>query len=106
MNANGYSAYSTPVKAVPLGKATVTAALSNGSPKISWKAVTGATKYAVYRSTAKDGTYKLIKTTTALSYTDTSTSLVKGKTYYYKVKAVNTYGYSAFSNVVYKKVTR
>ena len=102
VNANGYSAYSTAVTAVPLGKATVSASLSNGNPKISWKAVSGATKYAVYRSASSDGTYKLIKTTENLYYTDTSTALIDGKNYYYKVKAVNSYGYSAVSS--YAKV--
>jgi len=59
---------------------------SAGKPRLTWKAVSGASKYWVYRATSKNGTYKLIKTTTGTSYTNSSA--VNGKTYYYKVKAV------------------
>ena len=102
----GYAEYSAYVKVVPLAKPVVSASLSQGNPEITWEAVKGATKYRIYRSDAKDGTYKLIKTTLGLSYADTSSELVDGNNYYYKVKAVNTYGYSAFSNTVNKKVSR
>ncbi|MBR3976146.1 MAG: C40 family peptidase [Clostridia bacterium] len=103
---SGYADYSGYTAVAPLGKPTVTSSLSNGNPKISWKAVTGATKYSIYRSDSLNGTYKLIKTTEGLSYTDTSSALVNGKAYYYKVKAVSAKGYSASGNVVYKKVAR
>ena len=43
-------------------------------------------EYEVYRATSKDGTYKLMKTTTKTSYTNTGAEA--GKTYYYKVKAI------------------
>ena len=58
-------------------------------------------KYGVYRSTSKNGTYSLKKTTTSTSYTDTSA--VAGKTYYYKVKAIgsNTSANSAYSSIKY-----
>ena len=89
-----------------LAKPTVSITTSNGKPKITWKAVTGADKYYVYRST--DGkTFKHFATTTKLSYTNTSAK--KGTKYYYKVKAVytaNTKANSAFSTVVSIKATK
>ena len=56
--------------------------------KISWKKVSGASGYKIYRSTSKNGKYANIKTITSgstLSYTNSGLS--KGKTYYYKVIA-------------------
>ncbi|MDO5521454.1 MAG: GH25 family lysozyme [bacterium] len=55
------------------------------SVKVTWSKVNGATGYKVYSSTAKNGTYKLIKTTTATNYTNTK--LAYNKTVYYKVTA-------------------
>ena len=80
---------------------TVTGTLSSkGKPALSWKSVDGAAKYQVYRSTSKDGTYKLVKTTTSLKFTDSKATA--GKTYYYKVMAVaeNSEANSAYSPVV------
>lgn len=66
---------------------TLSSVASSGSIKASWKKVEGAVKYKVYRATSKNGNYKLIKTSTGTSCTDTS--VVAGKTYYYKVIAVH-----------------
>ena len=52
--------------------------------KISWKAVSGAASYRVYRKTV-EGDWKLIKTTTSTSYTDTEGR--SGVTYLYTVRA-------------------
>lgn len=58
---------------------------SSGKPQLKWKAVTGASKYWIYRST--DGVnYKYYDCTTKTSYTNGSVTV--GTTYYYKVKAV------------------
>ncbi len=59
-----------------------------GSPKLTWDKVDGAEKYQIYRATSKNGTYKLMKTTTSTSYTNTSAK--EGTTYYYKVKAIHS----------------
>ena len=71
-----------------------------GNPKLTWDAVEGAVKYKVYRAESADGEYKLMKTVTGTSYTNTSN--VAGTTYFYYVVAVceNTAGNSAASNVV------
>ena len=87
--------------------APVVAISINGSynkPMISWEAVDGASKYAIYRST--DGkNFKYYDTTAKLSYTNISTT--SGTTYYYQVKAIcasSSYGDSAFSNAASIKV--
>ena len=67
---------------------TLTNVASTGKITVSWNKIDGATKYQVYRSTAKDGEYTLLKTTTATSLTNTSVEA--GITYYYKVVAVAT----------------
>lgn len=73
---------------------------SNGKPRLSWNAVPGAVKYEVYRASSKNGTYKLLKTVTGTSLTNTSAE--SGTTYYYKVVAVasSSAADSASSSVV------
>ena len=89
-----------------LAKPTVSITTSNGMPKITWKAVTGADKYYVYRST--DGKiFRYYDSTTMLSYTNTGAK--KNTKYYYKVKAIcsaNTNANSAYSAVVSIKATK
>lgn len=68
---------------------TVKITTSSGHPKISWKAVNGASKYNIYRST--NGTsFTLYTSTTKTSFTNGKTTI--GTTYYYKVKAVSASG--------------
>ena len=71
-----------------------------GNPKLNWDKVDGAIAYKVYRAESANGSYKLMKTVTGTSYTNTSN--VAGRTYYYYVVAVaeNTAANSAASNVV------
>ena len=61
---------------------------SSGKIKLSWKSVSNATGYKVYRATSKNGTYKSLKTVTATTYTDSSAKA--GKKYYYKVVAIHS----------------
>ena len=91
----------TPKPAAPVVKIGNSA--SSGKPQLTWNAVSGATSYKVYRATSQKGTYSLLGTVTATSYTNTGAKA--GVTYYYKVKAVNSAGESAFSNVVSGKTT-
>ncbi len=64
---------------------TVSINRSNGKPKLSWKAVSGAKKYWIYRST--DGkNFKYFDSTTRTSYTNSGAA--SGTKYYYRVKAV------------------
>ena len=86
----------TPKPAAPVVKIGHSAA--SGKPMLTWNAVSGATSYKVYRATSQKGTYSLLGTVTATSYTNTGAKA--GVTYYYKVKAVNSAGESAYSNIV------
>ena len=91
----------TPKPSAPVVKIGNSA--TSGKPMLTWNAVSGATSYKVYRATSKSGTYSLLGTVTATSYTNTGAKA--GTTYWYKVKAVNSAGESAFSNVVSGKTT-
>ena len=89
-----------------LAKPSVSITTSNGKPKLTWKAVTGADKYYVYRST--DGkNFSYWDSTTKTSYTNLSAK--KNTKYYYKVKAVcasNSNANSAQSSAVSIKATK
>ena len=66
--------------------------------KVTWKKVTGATGYYVYRKVS-GGSYSKVKTITSgstVSWTDTTAA--NGKTYSYKVKAYASTGASAYSS--------
>ena len=91
----------TPKPAAPVVKIGHSAA--SGKPMLTWNAVSGATSYKVYRATSKSGTYSLLGTVTATSYTNTGAKA--GTTYYYKVKAVSSAGESAYSNIVSGRAT-
>ena len=84
----------------PTMKATVNA---NGTFKLSWSAVAGATAYELYIKQA-DGSYKLMKTTTATSFTTAFATY--GKQFSYKMRAVKGNTKSAYSNVVNAKNTK
>ena len=75
---------------------------SQGRPTLTWKAVSGAAKYEVYRARSKDGTYTKYSSTTGTAYTNSS-YLTSGTTYYYKVRALDANGnagpYSAVVSV-------
>ena len=91
----------TPKPAAPVVKLGNSA--TSGKPMLTWNAVSGATSYKVYRATSQNGTYSLLGTVTATSYTNTGAKA--GVTYYYKVKAVNSAGESTYSNVVSGRAT-
>lgn len=107
-----YSPYSSMVSAVPVlavpSKITLSK-VSSTSIKASWYKVSEASGYELYRATSRTGTYSKVRTITSgstISYTNTS--LTRGKTYYYKVRAYKTVSgkkiYSSFTNIVYYKL--
>lgn len=63
---------------------------------IQWKITSGGEKYNLYRSTGNE--YTLLTTTDENIFLDTA--VVRGKTYYYKVSAVNKFG---VGNLSYEK---
>ena len=73
---------------------------SQGRPTLTWKAVTGAAKYEVYRARSMNGDYIKYSTVTGTSYTNTS-YIEDGNTYYYKVRALDANGTAgAWSSIV------
>ena len=91
------------VAAQPVPEVVFGHSAASGKPQLTWKAVSGAASYKVYRATSKNGAYSVINTTKALTYTNTGAAL--GTTYYYKVEALNAAGKSlGFSAVVEGKV--
>ena len=67
---------------------SVSITTSKGKPKLTWKAVKGADKYYIYRST--DGkNFKYYNETDEAGYTNYSTNI--GTTYYYKVRGGQDY---------------
>jgi hypothetical protein len=81
------------------------------SAKLTWKKVTGATGYEVYRSTKKKSGYKkvaTIKKASTVKYT--KKKLKKGKTYYFKIRAYRTVNgknvYSKFTSAKKVKIKK
>ena len=72
------------------------ASSSYNSINISFSAVTGASKYEVYRATFSSGSYTLISTITGGSYKNTG--LTTNKVYYYKVRAYKMVGTAKVSS--------
>jgi len=72
---------------------------SSKNVKVTWSKVTGASGYELYRADKRGGASKLVKSTTAVQFTNTG--LKKGTTYYYKVRAYKLDG----TKKVYSKWT-
>lgn len=102
------------LKAVPTKKQEIAAfkkktprirsvkAVNSTSLKISWKKVSGASGYVVYKATSPKGKYKKIKTVKrGTKYT--SGKLKKGKKYYYKVRAYKTIDKKKYYSKLSKK---
>jgi lactocepin len=97
---SGKAVVATPKIATKAGKRQIT---------VSWKKVSGANGYVIYRSTKKSSGYKkiaVVKKGSTLKYINKK--LKKGKRYYYKVKAYRTVSgkkyYSVASSASQKKV--
>ena len=82
-------------------KVTVTST-SKGKPRLTWTSCANAKKYQVYYSTSKSGTYRQLISTSGKAVNHNSA--VKGKRYYYKVRAVGNVSSAcgAFTPVVSK----
>ncbi len=99
--ASAYSAVVGAVNRVALQTPSMKAAVNNnGTFTLSWGSVAGAEKYELYIKQA-NGSYKLMKTTTANSFTTAVAAF--GKQYSYKMKAVRQNLSSAYSAAVSQK---
>lgn len=78
------------------------------SAVIKWKKVSSATSYVIYQSKSSKGTYKKIATVSSKKTSYTHKKQKKGKTYYYKVRAVkkanSVTAYSPYSKSVKVKI--
>lgn len=101
-NYGGYSYISSarPVLSNPSSFSTY--ALSGRRAKTSWRSISGASGYEVFRSTSKYGRYSCVASTRSTSYTNKG--LVKGRYYYYKIRAYRYVGkskvYSSYSRII------
>jgi hypothetical protein len=70
--------------------------------KLSWTVSTGASDYSLERSTTSSSAgFAVLSGAGALATTTWSDSTVAGsKTYYYRVRAHNSAGYSPYSNAL------
>lgn len=78
-------------------KPKVTVSVTAKTVTISWKKAKKAKKYQIFRATKKNGKYKRIKTTKALSFKNTG--LTTGKMYFYKVRSISGKRKSSFTKV-------
>ncbi len=91
------------ITVTPPKSSSLSVSVSASKPKLTWKKVTGAQGYEVWRSDSYDGEYICVATITsgsAVTWTDTATA----SNLYYKVRAYRgtNYGtaYSPFTSVV------
>lgn len=89
---------------------TLSAQAGNEMALLTWKAVSGATGYQIYRSTKKSSGYTRIKTVSSKTKSYTNYLLTANKTYYYKVRSYKktgkTYKYGKFSTVKAVKIKK
>ncbi|MBO5302736.1 MAG: N-acetylmuramoyl-L-alanine amidase [Lachnospiraceae bacterium] len=80
---------------------------SKSQLKITWKKVKNVTKYQIFRSETKDGTYTRIKTVSSKTSYYVDKTVMPQKKYYYKIRAyasgLDGKSYSAYSIVKGKK---
>lgn len=99
------------IKAAKAKKAKITKAVALKSHKIKlkWKKVSGVTGYQIYCAKSKNGKFRKVATVKKASSTKwTSPHLIKGKTYYYKIRPYTrisgkTY-YGKWSKTIHRKV--
>jgi uncharacterized protein (DUF1800 family)/fibronectin type 3 domain-containing protein len=112
-NANGSSVASAPVNAMPVAPPALpppavptglAATPGNAQVSLLWNAVSGATGYRLFRSTAQ-GTPGVAVVTNMPATAFVNTGLTNGTTYFYSVAALNANGGSAPSAQVSAKPT-
>lgn len=92
-----FGGYSKKVSIRRMARPELTVKNKGKNIQLKWTSVKGVKVYKIYRKTGS-GSYKLIGTTTSRSFKDTDVKA--GKTYAYKVKAVNGSDKSAASQQI------
>ena len=88
---NGYGSYSAAKSGRLLSGTSISKIQTTASTKLklTWKKAADAEGYKLYRSTSRNGKYRLIKTINSGKKTSyTNTKLTPGKTYYYKIQVI------------------
>lgn len=107
-NSAGFSSYSNAVTVTtqappppPAAPGSPTVSLSGRTATISWTDVAGETSYQLVREVlnTKNNTWSATTTTLAANTTSRSEGLSRGKTYRYKIRAVNASGSSDYALV-------
>lgn len=83
------SAYSETVSCLCIcGQPAVSISISSatGKPSLSWKAISGAVSYDIYRATSADGPFELLVNQTGVTFSDTTAA--PETNYWYKVNAL------------------
>jgi fibronectin type 3 domain-containing protein/regulation of enolase protein 1 (concanavalin A-like superfamily) len=104
-NALGDSAYTSEVNATtpgppPTPGGLTASAVSGTQVNLSWADVATETGYKIERKTDSSGVYAEIATVGAGVTTYNNTGLTPGTSYFYRVRATNTWGDSAYSTEV------
>lgn len=109
-----YSAYTKDVKAKPILAKVSGVKVNNGKKRtatVTWKKVSGANGYCVYRATSEKGKYtqqKMLKGNGAVKYIDKKVK--KNKKYFYKVRAYRSVSgrtvYGAYASTVKVKIKK
>ena len=100
-----YGEYTAVLPGAPLKTPAVTVKSTTfDTITVSWKKLTGASGYEIYRCETKDGVYTLLSTVSGNANTKhNDTTVVTDKTYYYKVRAYKEIGavkfYGAYSGI-------
>jgi fibronectin type 3 domain-containing protein len=105
VGASGTSGLSSEVSATPrisppAAPVGLTATKGNRTVALKWTATSGATSYNIYRGTAAGAEHTTPIATGIKTPSFTNIGLTDGKTYFFKVAAVNAGGRSPLSNEV------
>ncbi len=102
-----YGKYSKVASGTTMDNPMISSIKSKSSKElvISWSTINNAANYEIYRSTKKNGTYKLIASVAGINRVSYSDKTVKpGKKYYYKIRSIgqadNTTIYSDYSDPI------
>ena len=87
-----------PTPTVPANASTPSVVAGNGKCELRWTSASGAMHYRILRSTSPTTGFTLIGRTVANVYKDTG--LTNGTTYYYKLRPVNSKGWSSADSSV------
>lgn len=81
---------------------TVSVKNTSSGARVSWKKVSGASSYEIYRKAGSAKSWTKIKTTKSDAYTDTNVK--SGTTYKYTIRAVNSKGKSKYGSTAYETI--